>query len=103
MTKNETDSISRRGGPISTRRRLVAAAAVAGSGALTANLSGCSSSGDSGSASDLEKKIDNPSDKFNRKGFPISDDPISVQFMTGRAENTASDYNKVANWKNIKR
>ena len=39
------------------------------------------------------------SDNFNKEGFPIVDEKITLNFMTGRPPTTADDYNDVLIWK----
>lgn len=85
-----------------SRRHLLTVGAVAGSGLLAGGLAGCSSGGpgDDGNSQDkLKDKVENPPHNLKTKGFPIVSDPISVEFMTNHAPNTAKDYNKVACWK----
>lgn len=81
------------------RRAILSAGAVAGVGALTGGLSGCSSDGSKKAKDKIQKKVDHPPDNLKRKGFPIVDKPIKLKFMTGKFAGNAKDYNKVAIWK----
>lgn len=82
------------------RRSLLSWTALAGAGAATGGLAGCSSGSDAGDSDDkMKARIDNPSDNLNRKGFPIVDKPVTIKFMTMRDPKNASDFNKVASWK----
>lgn len=77
------------------RRTLLAIAAVAGAG----TVAGCSSSEESNDSADkVKNRLDDPPKSLNRTGFPISEDVIELNYMTGRHPHNASNYNKVANW-----
>ena len=39
------------------------------------------------------------SDNFNKEGFPIVNEPITIQFMSRKPPTTADDHNEVAIWK----
>lgn len=82
-----------------SRRGVLSTTALMGTAGLTGGLAGCSGEGSGDSDDKLKKKVDNPPDNLNKKGFPIVDDPVTVQFMTSKRAHTADDYNKVANWK----
>lgn len=79
--------------PAWSRRTALTLGGAAGLGALA----GCSSGSDD-SENKLTKKIKNPPDNLNKKGFPIVKDSITLHFMTGKGGGSASNYNKVASW-----
>lgn len=79
------------------RRSVVSLGAASGLAMVTGGLSACSQNDNSPDEA-VEKKINNPSKNLNRKGFPIVDKPITLDFMTGKASGNASEYNKVAAW-----
>lgn len=87
-----------------SRRGLLSLGAVTGVSAVTGGVAGCSGGGSSeGQQNEIKKKIDNPSDNFNAKGFPIVEKPVTIKFMTGKRVETAKDYNKVASWKHYEK
>lgn len=88
-----------RNGSLLPRRSLLSAGAVAGVGVMTGGLAACDSDAGDAGESKLDKKINNPPDNLNRKGFPIVDESITLHFMTGKRPLSAKDYNKVASWK----
>lgn len=49
---------------------------------------------------DTEEATIEESDGFQEEGFPIVDDTVSLDFITGKAPTTADDYNEVTVWKN---
>lgn len=85
-------------GSVWPRRAVLSLSAAAGLGTVS-GVTGCSSDGSSGAQRGVRKKLNNPSDNFHSKGFPIVDKPITIHFMTGKRVVTADDYNKVAVWK----
>lgn len=82
-----------------SRRNILSYGSITGATAVVGGLTGCSDNGSDQPDKDLKSKIDNPSDNLNKTGFPIVHDPITIQFMTASAPDTASNYNKVAIWK----
>lgn len=44
-------------------------------------------------------EVEGDNENFNKEGFPIVNDPISLHFMVGKPPTTADDYNEVTIWK----
>lgn len=60
---------------------------------LLAIVAACSSDDNNNADGDIEED-----DNFNKEGFPIVDEPVTLKFMTGKTPTTAEDYNKVRIW-----
>jgi len=62
-------------------------------------MAACSNSGNNDKENDeMSANGDIEDENFHKEGFPIVDEPIKLEFMTGKAPTTAEDYNEVLIW-----
>src|SRR5690625_529295 len=61
-------------------------------------IAACSSDNNDENNKDAAASEETEDENFNKEGFPIVDEPIKLEFMTGKAPTTAEDYNEVLIW-----